>query len=144
MAEHPHHTPGEFPEVRDEAQPTPSWVPLLGLGLLGVIALFVVYRAANPSEETEAEGVAGEIGATPAEEAAGGEGDTAGAAQPEGAPTMPQIVPVPTDRIAPAQLAQPAQPAQPAAQPAQPAAPGGGPDAFGRMPGEEHYGHGHE
>ena len=148
MAEHSHHTPGELPDVRDEAPPTATWVPLLGLGLLAVLLLFVVYRAANPPEEPEGEAIAGEIAGTPAAEA--GEGAAPAPAQPAAAaqpaaPSMPQIVPVPTERVAPAQLgAQPPQPAQPAAQPAQPAAPAGGPDAFGRQPGHEHYGHGHE
>lgn len=49
------HTPGDFPPVRDEAPDTPTWVPLLGIGLLALIALFAVYRAATADEDPTAD-----------------------------------------------------------------------------------------
>ncbi len=60
MSEHAHE-PGKFPEVHDEAPRTPTWVPVIGLALLGLIALFGVYRAATaPEEPREVGQVAGE------------------------------------------------------------------------------------
>lgn len=51
-----------LPEVRDEAADTPSWVPLLGLALLAVVALWMVARAHTsetqppaPAEAAQAE-----------------------------------------------------------------------------------------
>lgn len=46
------HRPGDFPEVHDEAPDTPTWVPILGIGLLALFALFAVYRAATAPEQT--------------------------------------------------------------------------------------------
>lgn len=116
MSEHSHR-PGTFPEVHDEAPPTPGWVPLLGLAILALGSLFVVYRVATaPEEEAQVEiaAPAGEVG----EEAAA---PAAPAAQPPAAPA-----------------------ARPAVAPAaQPAAPAAGADAFGRQPGAEHFGHDH-
>lgn len=83
------HTPGRFPEVHDEAGDTPSWVPILGLGLLGLFALVAVYRVATASDEpTEVEVVA----AQPAEEGAAGEEAAApapAAPTPAAAPAAP-------------------------------------------------------
>ena len=119
MAHQHTHVPGEFPEVHDEAPPTPTWVPLIGLALLAALTFYGVYLAATTPDEP-----AMEITGTPAAEA---EGEAAPA--PEGPP-------------APSPAAPPA--AQPAAQPAAPpAAPGGGGDSFGRQPGDEHFGHDH-
>jgi len=78
-------TPGEFPKVHDEAPDTPTWVPLLGLGLLTLFALFAVYRAATAEEEPAAD-VDIVIGAeVPAPEAAAAPAP----AQPAPTPAVP-------------------------------------------------------
>ena len=45
MAEEHHHAPG-LPEIHDEAADTPMWLPLLGLTLFALVALFLIVRAA--------------------------------------------------------------------------------------------------
>lgn len=39
--------PPHLPDVVDEAGASPSWVPLLGIGLLCLVALLVALRQAN-------------------------------------------------------------------------------------------------
>lgn len=50
--------PPRLPEVQDEAGNTPSWVPLLGLGLLCLVALLIAARQAvhkdNPQVAADA------------------------------------------------------------------------------------------
>jgi hypothetical protein len=53
MAEKSAHEPPGLPKVEDEALDTPMWVPILGLSLLGALALLFVYQA-TVEEPTEA------------------------------------------------------------------------------------------
>ena len=74
-ASHPHPAPSVPKTVKDEAGDTPTWIPLVGLALLAVLAFFVVYRAANPSTDADAaaaaldgsvdDGAAADAGAAP-------------------------------------------------------------------------------
>ncbi len=118
------HAPGELPPVHDEAVETPLWFPALGVGLLALFAFFLAFRQAT-ADEPVAEPPAAEATAAEAPAAdAPAEGEAAGA-------------PVAAPRPAPAPAAAP----RPAPAPA---APAGERDAFGRAPGDEHFGHGHE
>lgn len=65
----PHEHP-VLPPVQDEAQDTPTWVPLVGLGLLAVFAVFGVLRAAWAREAAPVDEVSVEVAppaAVPAE-----------------------------------------------------------------------------
>jgi hypothetical protein len=115
------HTPGEFPEVRDEAPPTPMWIPMLGLGLLALLTVSAVYRSATATDEP----VEGSI--APAEDVADDEGGDEGAA----------------DAPSPAPAPAPAPAAVPVAPPGGGGGGGAAPDSFGRNPGDEHFGHDH-
>lgn len=66
MADEHHHAPG-LPEIHDEAADTPMWLPMLGLAIFAVVALFLITRAAIEDANSELE--AAEIVA-PAEQAA--------------------------------------------------------------------------
>lgn len=99
MASQPHdsgdaHVPAgkmpHVPQVYDEAANTPSWVPMLGLLLLGLAGTYGVYRVATAEEEAPAEG---EI--TAEGEAAAAEGEGAGTAGEAAPPTPPTPAPVP-------------------------------------------------
>ena len=71
MADEHKHPPG-LPEIRDEATDTPMWLPLVGLGLLALIGLLIVYRAATapePTPEAPAEEAAPAVAGEPAAEA---------------------------------------------------------------------------
>jgi hypothetical protein len=120
---HGGHEPGQYPDVHDEAGSSPRWVPFLGLGLLGLALMFGAYRAATADEEPEAVESA-EVAAADAE------GEAPAPAPPAAAP-------------APAPVPSPAPAPNPNAVPAPAPTPAGGPDAHGRQPGEEHYGHDH-
>lgn len=80
-ADHAHAAPTVPTTVKDEAGDTPTWVPMLGLALLAVLALFVVYRVANPSD------VAG--GAAATLDGAVDDGAADGGAAPEAPPAHP-------------------------------------------------------
>lgn len=69
--EHPHAAPAVPTTVKDEAGPTPTWVPVVGLVLLAVLAFFAVYRLANP-RNPDANGAAALDGAVEAGAAADG------------------------------------------------------------------------
>jgi hypothetical protein len=58
MADDHHHAPG-LPEIHDEAADTPMWLPMLGLAIFAIVALFLITRAAveDASAELEATGV---------------------------------------------------------------------------------------
>lgn len=47
-----HDEGGVLPEVHDEAADTPMWVPALGLGLLTLITVFLIVRAALSEDES--------------------------------------------------------------------------------------------
>lgn len=66
MADEHHHAPG-LPEIHDEAADTPMWLPMLGLAIFAVVALFLITRAAieDANSELEAAEIVG-----PAEQAA--------------------------------------------------------------------------
>lgn len=72
--------PPRLPEIQDEAGDTPSWVPLLGLGLLCLVALLIAARQAVHKDSPK---VAGDAGAEQA------------AAAPEKAAPAPAPGPVP-------------------------------------------------
>lgn len=57
-AEGAHHAEGphpELPPVHDEAADSPNWLPVTGLALLAVLALFVLAGAYRGADETAAE-----------------------------------------------------------------------------------------
>lgn len=62
-----------LPTITDEAADTPMWVPIAGLGLFLVLALFVALRSAmapeDPASEPGAEDTAEEAAEAPAAEA---------------------------------------------------------------------------
>lgn len=54
------HVPGEaqaapphYPEITDEAPPTPMWLPAVGVGLLVALALVAAVRAKTHSSDTQ-------------------------------------------------------------------------------------------
>lgn len=59
MSDHGH-APGELPSVHDEAADTPLWFPALGVGLLALLAFFVVLRQSAVVDPPSAEPVAAE------------------------------------------------------------------------------------
>ncbi|MCU0671264.1 MAG: hypothetical protein MUE69_00580 [Myxococcota bacterium] len=67
MADDHHHAPG-LPEIHDEAADTPMWLPMLGLAIFAIVALFLITRAAieDASAELDATGAV----EAPADEAA--------------------------------------------------------------------------
>ncbi len=79
MAEHSAHEPPGLPQnIVDEAADTPMWVPIMGLVILGVVALLFSYRmmTAEPAE-------------APATEEAPAAEQAAPEAAPEAAPSAP-------------------------------------------------------
>lgn len=61
MADSEHHdTPGEPPEIRDEAADSPMWLPALGLTLLLIGALFIIWRGASGDDAAGEEAAAAE------------------------------------------------------------------------------------
>lgn len=59
MADDHSHTPG-LPEIHDEAADTPMWIPMLGLALFALLALFLIVRAAVADASAELEATTGE------------------------------------------------------------------------------------
>ncbi|MCS6798713.1 MAG: hypothetical protein NZ898_09300 [Myxococcota bacterium] len=77
------HRAGELPEVRDEAPPSPRWLPLLGLTLLLLAGVFLAVRATQPADQaTDTADAAPGQAAAPSEQAAKD--------QPAGADTTPR------------------------------------------------------
>lgn len=77
-----HHRPGEPPPIRDEAADTPFWLPVLGLCLLVLGALFVIWQSATAHDEAAT--------AAPAAAPAGEEREAAPADGQAPAPAEPQ------------------------------------------------------
>lgn len=50
-ATHEPHGPPGLPEIVDEAGDTPTWVPVLGLALLTLVAILFVVRSQMTSDE---------------------------------------------------------------------------------------------
>ena len=76
MADHEHDRPGEPPEIRDEAADSPMWLPVLGLTLLLLGAVFLVWRSSGDdvgetetTEEAAPEAEAAGDAPAPSEEA---------------------------------------------------------------------------
>lgn len=80
--------PPHLPDVVDEAGDSPGWVPLLGLGLLCLVALLIAFRQATGAGEP------------PTDAAAVADGGVAGAGEGEAgsgeAPTAVPAAPAPT------------------------------------------------
>ncbi|HJK90388.1 MAG TPA: hypothetical protein RMH85_36210 [Polyangiaceae bacterium LLY-WYZ-15_(1-7)] len=53
MADEHHDEGGVLPEIHDEAADTPMWVPVLGLSLLALAAIFLIVRAAFADADAE-------------------------------------------------------------------------------------------
>lgn len=67
MADEHHHAPG-LPEIHDEAADTPMWLPMLGLAIFAIVALFLITRAAIEDASAELDATAEEAPAdAPAE-----------------------------------------------------------------------------
>jgi hypothetical protein len=67
MADDHHHAPG-LPEIHDEAADTPMWLPMLGLAIFAIVALFLITRAAIEDASAELDATAEEAPAeAPAE-----------------------------------------------------------------------------
>jgi len=99
MTEHAHVSAPTLPEPRDEAAPTPLWMPALGAVLVALLSLWVVFQL-RAAEQAAAE-------AAKAEQAGAEAAEDASAAKPsaEAAPAGKQMIraePAPALRAKPA------------------------------------------
>ncbi len=101
MSEHADASAPTLPEPRDEAAPTPLWMPVLGAVLVALLSLWVVFRV-RTAEQLTADEAAKQAARDGDEPAAGApHGEAAAAAAPSARPAV-RAEPAPALRARPA------------------------------------------